>query len=232
MNHFSLRPLIWIAFFALAILPLSGCLNDDEAPMVPEPYAYVALYNAVPDSPDLDIFLNGEKASTQPLKYSEYIIHSPIPSGLGVFNFINSNDTLATVQGDFKEGFGYTIFLLNTTANMGALVTLDTLGSANSGKALIRVVHLSPDTPPVYVSVEGEEGSLAGNQYFRDATPFIEIDARHTTLKLVRASDQEVLATASNLNLESQKVYTLIIKGFSAPPEGSDDELTLELVEN
>lgn len=226
--------LFQLSAFITITLSLTSCLDDDLTISQPDPYALVAIYNAVPTSPDMDVFLNGSKIISAPIKYDELISPSPIPAGNSTFNFVavNSTDTIVSVEYDFENEKTYSIFIVNKTdSTMEALVMQDSLRAVPANTALLRVLHLSPDSRSLYVTRTGTNVPVRSNIYgYKQITPFVEIPATTTNFKLSTTSHGAAIDTIADYNIEPLKVYLLIIKGLSEPQDEATDSLSLRLL--
>ena len=233
MTKFSLKSLLWTLFFA-TLIPFSGCINDNEPAPEPEPYALIALYNAIPDSPELDVYVDNAKANNIPFKYNQYFKYSPIATGVHQFRFKSptASDTLVSTLQNFVASKFYSLFTTGTAADPQILMMEDVLATSPAvGKAFIRVINLSPDTPPIRVEIENREQPLVSSQYFRQASSFIEVDAKTSKFILKTADEQLTLSTSENVNIVSQNIYTLVIKGFSNPPEGNTNKISMTFLQ-
>src|SRR5688572_26090583 len=51
---------------------IMGCDPSDGEDIQPSPIAYVSLYNASPDAPDLNIVVDSRQINTYPFEYSDH----------------------------------------------------------------------------------------------------------------------------------------------------------------
>src|SRR5215216_3737284 len=56
----------------VALVGATGCKDDNDPQAEPAPVAFVSLYHASPDAPDLSVIVDNEQVNTYPLDYSEY----------------------------------------------------------------------------------------------------------------------------------------------------------------
>ena len=108
----------------------------------------------------------------------------------------------------------------------------DELKTPAEGKALVRLVHLSPDAPAVNLQIEGEENELFSDQEYRKVTDFKEIEAGRLGLVLSSATGSEDLVTAENVHINEGRIYTLVLRGYVDAASGSSDRLSLQVVRN
>jgi hypothetical protein len=216
----------------LAAFSLTGCLNDDGNPG-PAQLSYVSIYHASPDADDLDILAGNYAVNNEPFAYGDYTNYISLHPGDRKFKFTESGksdnvlvDTTFTIE-NLKN---YTIFIADSLSRIGALVLTDSAESPGTGKAMIRFVHLSPDTPEVRVMADDEE--LFAEQSFKGGTAFQEIAAGTITFDFRSTDGGEILLMTPGTELKAGKFYTMILKGFSNPPAGNSNELSTDIYRN
>src|SRR5690606_19633776 len=94
------------------------------------------------------------------------------------------------------------------------LIVEDELDSPASGKALVRLIHLSPDAPEVNLQIGEDDEDLFENQGYRGLSDFVEVEAGRLDLNLVAAEDGASLVTAQSVNIREGRIYTLVVRGY------------------
>src|SRR5690349_14204394 len=94
-----------IGCFAGILLMATSCLNDDNQNTEPIPFAYVSIYNASPDAPDLDIIVDEQKINTAPFDYAEYTGYLRFYTGNRHLKFgtFGSQNITADTTVEFKD---------------------------------------------------------------------------------------------------------------------------------
>jgi hypothetical protein len=208
-------------------------LNGDNKNVDPIPVGYVSIYHASPDAPSLDITVDKKRINNQPFPYAAYSGYINFATGPRRVKFTatNASDTLTDTYLNVEEGKAYSIFVINQLATIDALVVNDNVVSIPSGKAVVRFVHLSPDTPSVDVTETTGAGTIwFTSSSFAQATEFKEVDSRLYSFKIKVAGTDSVLVSADNIDLRSGGYYTIVINGFATPPAGNTNVLSVKVL--
>lgn len=214
----------------LAVL-LAGCLDDDENP-APLQIAYVNIYHASPDADDLDIIVNSKPINTEPFEYADHTGYLPYYAGDRTLKFSEAghqSEIVLDTALQFASGKAYSVFIADSLSSIEAIVLGDSTEILEAGKAMIRVVHLSPDAPEL--DVLADDSDLFSALSFKDGTAFKEINSGTISIKFQSVEGQnETLLTVPGLELESKEYYTIVLKGFSTPPPGNENEIDTDVI--
>ncbi|MGV3587852.1 MAG: DUF4397 domain-containing protein [Adhaeribacter sp.] len=224
--------LVLVSVFSLS---LTSCLDKNDNAPEPMPVAYVTLYHGSPDAPDVDILVDNQRLNSQPFKYNNYSNYLNFLTGKRKFKFtpVNAANAYIDTTLTFKEDKLYSIFTVNRLQNIEILVVNDTVMTPASGKAGLRLIHLSPDAPAVDVVTTGTTGtSVAADLEFKEHTLFKDLASGSQTIQVKRAGTNEVLLTLSDVALTAGKSYSLLLRGFLTPPTGNTNILSGQLVTN
>lgn len=187
-------------------------------------YARVRVAHLSPDTPPVDVFINGGKvlANVPFTAISNYLnlatgtynikIFASVANGQGT-PAIEANVTVAT-------GKDYTIAALGKLANITAGVYLDDNTRPAAGKARLRVIHASPDAPAVDIAVANGGPVLVPNLSFKDASGYLELPAGSYNLEVRVAGTSTVAYTIPTLNLKGGAVYSAIAEGLLTATPG------------
>jgi hypothetical protein len=236
MNNHVMNFSKWRAvFFSMAfIVLLASCMDDDKNVSEPVQVAYVSLYNASPDAPDLDVIVDNRAINTSPFDYTSYSGYLNFYTGNRniKFNSVNADNALVDTTFNFQDGKAYSLFAVDRLSKIEALLVRDSAAVPAEGKAMVRFVHLSPDASSFDVDVQGETGTpLFADRSFKQATDFKEIDAKQYTFEIKNTGASDVLVSAKDINILPGKFYTIITRGFVSPPQGNTHVLSIEVLE-
>ena len=233
-NEMLLRnKLKWVSVCAILWLPLAGCMDDEGEMVEPVAQAYVSIYNASPNAPQLDVSVDNRQIFNQPLNYTDYTRYLNFYTGdraLKISSF-NANSVLVDTTVNFQADKAYSMFIADDVADLSAVVVEDNAETPAPGKALVRLVHLSPDAQAVDVTEENGT-TLFTNQLFKQASAFKEVDADTYNLMLNTAGDTGEGLSVPDATFRSQGIYTLIVRGFATPPAGNTNTLSVQIVSN
>lgn len=219
---------------AVPTMLLTSCDDDDDDLDLLEEEANVMVVHASPDAPAVDLYVDDEKVNASALNYPDNTGYLEVEegdrnikvtaAGAGIGSPVINADV------DLDEDEYYTIFAVDELNNIGALVLEDDLTEPASGKAHVRVVHLSPDAPNVDVVVQGGP-TLFSDLEFREATAFTPVDAGTYTLEVQPVGSDDAAITTT-LTLQEGVIYTVFARGYAAPPTGNSNTLDLEVIVN
>ena len=211
---------------------LTSCLGDLESPTLP-PTAYVSIYQGSPDAPALDIFANANKVNREPMQFSQVLAYNAFYPGNRDFRFSPYNSATSLLEKDFQLAADsvYSLFVVNESVNMDAILVKDIWEEPTSTKAQLRLVHLSPDTENVNLRINDITTPLVSNAAYKSDSEFVEIDPGKSTLTLSLAATGETLLTSGSLDLKGNRVYTLVLRGMKSQSSG-DKKLDIQLITN
>jgi hypothetical protein len=223
-----------VALMACASLLMTGCLDDDNnvAP-ADVPVSYVTLYNASPDAPDLNIIVDNKQINNGPFGYADNTGYLRFYTGERNLKFgpYGANNVTVDTVVTLVDSKAYSIFVVDNFRHAEVLVLTDTSASEPaSGKALIRFVNLSPDAQPLALKVKDAASTLTGEQSFKGATAFMEVDVNDYNFDVVSSGGTEL--SLPNISLQQGNYYTVLVRGYKMPPSGNTNVLSGEVVQN
>lgn len=205
--------------------------NDDVKPM---PVAYVTLYNASPNSPDLDIVVDERQINAYPFEYADNTGYLPFYTGSRDIEFspYNANNVVADTTVTLLDQHAYSMFVVDQYEHAEILILEDTSAAAPAeGKAMIRVVNLSPDAAPVALHEKDETSALTANLSFKDASEFFEVDGKTYDFEIVSSGSESTL-NLNDINLAPGTYHTIVVRGYRTPPSGNTNVISAEVIRN
>jgi hypothetical protein len=233
-NKFSAFWTKGVGIVAIALLPfLTSCLDDDDKNLETVPVAYVSFYHGSPKISSLQIEVDHRPYNTNTFDYSTYFDYGRFYTGDRNFSFKigNAANSLLDTLVKFEADKAYSFFISEEEDGFLPLLVEDDLDSPATGKALIRLVHLSPDAPEVTLLTGEDEEELFENQGYREVSDFVEVEAGRLNLNLVAAAGSESLVSATNVNVREGRIYTLVVRGYKEN-SNTANSLSLQLVRN
>ena len=245
----------------LAFLAVTGCQEEERVGLQDAPdTAKVAIVNvATPTRPvpatssqimGYLFFMDNRQLYSQSLvtnKTTGYFLVDPgartlkIDSAAAIINVAQPRGTVNTTNLTADAGKYYSVFIAGRVQAPEVVVTTDDLTRPEAGKAKVRVIHLSPDSPSLDVAgtVAASPAAvpvLFGGNTYKKATDFTNIASGFYRLQVREAGATTALSTATNtnqtapcffctgsataeftMNLEAGKIYTLVIRGYRSP---------------
>jgi hypothetical protein len=233
-NKLSTRWTRTVGIAALALLPfLTSCLDDDDQRLESVPVAYVSFYHGSPNISSLQIEVDHRPYNTNTFDYSTYFDYGRFYTGERNFSFKvgNAANSLLDTLVKFEADKAYSFFISEEEDGVLPLIVEDELDSPASGKALVRLIHLSPDAPEVNLQVGEDDEELFENHSYREVSDFVEVDAGRLNLNLVAAAGGESLVSAANITIREGRIYTLVVRGYM-DASNTANSLSLQLVRN
>lgn len=216
MNFSMKRNLFALSTLICAALFFTGCDKDDEVTT-----ARLMVVNASPNGSNIDVNVNSNVFVSN-LAYPNNSGYKTVTTGNANIAVFSSGSTTAFLNGTmlFESNTSYTFYVIDSSHERKAAFTKDDLNAPASGKAKVRLLHLSPNAPNIDVTINGSSNVLFNNRGFNDISQnatfhsFAEVDAAGVTLQVKTAGTSNVIATLPPVPLTAGKIYSFIIKGF------------------
>ena len=192
-----------------------GC-SEDESPITPTTpsNSLVKVIHASPDAPGVDLLVDNTVAGTN-LTFPNNTGYLTVNSGTRnvKVNVTGTQTTVIEANVDFMQNKNYSVFAVNSVANIEPLLIEDDLTAPAQGKAHVRFIHLSPDAPAVDITLT--DGTVVfGNKSFKEFTAFTPLDAGTYDLQVRVAGTSTVALDLPGITVESGKIYTVFARGF------------------
>lgn len=204
-----------LAFLLLfsAITVFSSCDDDDDTR-----FANVLVTHASPDAPGVDLLIDDEKQNSAALSFPNNTGYLEVESGTRNIKVNVAGTTTSVINANLTldADESYSIFAVDSVANISALVFTDDLTDPAAGKAHVRFIHLAPDAPAVDVAVASSGAVVFGDVAFTEGTGFTPLDAGTYNLDVRVAGTSTVALVLPAITLEAGKIYTVFARGFLA----------------
>jgi hypothetical protein len=212
----KLRNLILALAVSITAFTFIGC-DDEEDPMQPVPSNSSAMViHTSPDAPGVDILVDNAVVETD-LTYLENTDYLTLPSGTRNIkvNVTGTSTTVIQADLDFVKDKAYSIFAVDSVANIEPLVLEDNLTAPASGKVHVRFIHLSPDAPAVDITLA--DGTVIFDDFsFKEASNFTPLDGGNYNLQVRLAGTTTVALDLGSVPLPAGKILTVYARGFVA----------------
>lgn len=108
----------------------------------------------------------------------------------------------------------YSVFVADTGSKTTFIIAEDNLVRPATGKAKVRFVHLSPDAEKLDLT-SGDSTLFSGKEY-KEHTSFKMIEGDKTySFKIKKNQTTIIKAALDNIVIKKNRIYTILIKGFS-----------------
>lgn len=221
-------------FLALAGLSFGvvGCSDDDTTTNPPlAATARVMVVHASPDAPGVDLYVDNARVDSN-LTFLESTGYVTVNAGIRNVKVTVTGTATPVIEAPVPVAANavYSIFAIDSVATLTPLLIVDTLTTPAAGKAHVRFIHLSPDAPPVDITLES--GAVVfGNRAFSEYTSFTPLDAGTYTLQVRAAGTSTVVLTLPPVTLAAGRIYTVYARGFLGVATG-DQALGAQIILN
>ena len=221
MSKFFIRPSIWLV--ALVAIAASAALVTFDPSQAQSPTTgRVRVMHASADTPAVDIFVDGQKAVTG-LAFPKDTGYVALPAGShDVKVFVSPSDGSGTpaLQASLQIAAGkdYTVLAIGeVTKNTLELLPLeDNNALPAAGQAHVRLVHASPDAPPVDVVVAGTATKVFSNVAYKGAGAYTPVPVGTYNLDVQVSASGQTVKSVTGLALGERGVYTVVATGPAA----------------
>lgn len=219
-NYFNQTAKLIAGLFAIGLL-FSACskTNNDD----PIEAAGIGFVHASPGTGPLDIIINNSQKLVT-VNYTNdkgYYTAYPGTSLLGVVKK-DSTKYITTAYAALKPGSFYSAFVVDTLKSTKFLIVEDDLKVADTTKAKVRFINLSPGSAPFDLVIGGKDSTLFSNKAFKEFTPFTSISpADNYTFQIRPTGSTTVRASLSPVKIQKGKVYTIWAKGLSSATDST-----------
>lgn len=186
--------------------------------------AMVRVLHGSPDAPSVDVFVNATKVDAlSGVTFGQLTAYAAVPGGTYSIKVCATADNtvcpIGPINLTFEAGKKYTIAASDLLAQIKANVFED--GSPVAGKASVRVVHLSADTPAVDVLTQDGATKVVDNLAYPDATGYLQLAPGSYDLKVCAHADNTVCPLdPAALDLAGGTAYTVFAVGGLQPASG------------
>lgn len=221
--------LLSVVVLALLTTMVFSACDDDDDPV----QGRVLVVHASPDAPSVDLLVDDTKVNSSALAFPNNTGYLNVEAGDRNFkvNAAGTSNSVINANAMVEPNTNYSLFAINRLSNIEPLLIVDDLTAPASGKAHVRLVHLSPDAPAVDVTLT--DGTVIfGNISFKSGTAFTPLDAGTYNLQARVAGTSTVALEIPNVTLQAGKIYTVFARGFLTPPAGNTNALGVTIIAN
>lgn len=198
--------------------PYSSMYKADYFRGTPDEPSYIRILHAVPGAPSVDIYVNNVPILRN-IAYKQFSNYLPIATGTYNIKIYAAGTTANPIV---STNLFIPAFSIITVAAIGRLPNVSLLPiedksniQLDPGKAAIRFVHLSPDTPAVNVTLPNGK-ILFHNISYKQIKEYISTDPGVYTLNLKDAGSEKVILHVPNIRIRPRNYYTIYAVGFAS----------------
>ncbi len=174
------------------------------------PMGYVRALHAVPDAPQVDIYING-KTIARNLAFEQNTAYAAIPEGnyeISLYPVGTTFEPALINSLDIQDHSATTVAVVGTPDDISFLAIPDSAVSAQTGNAMVRFGHLSPFVPAVDINLP-DGTTLFEGVSFKELTSYAEVPPGIYTLQAGLTGSPDIVLTTLNARLEPNEAYTV-----------------------
>jgi hypothetical protein len=211
---------------------LTACDDDSPTESSDPDKAQVMVVHASPDAPAVDLLVDGSVAGTG-LAFPQNTGYLEVTAGTRnvQVNVSVTNPAITVLQLPVvvEKDKNYTVFAIDSVANLSVLPVEDNLTAPAAGNAHVRFFHLSPNAPAV--DITDVAGNIVfGDRSFTEYTEFTPLPAGTYNLQVRAQGTSTVVMDLPGIVLENGKIYTVFARGFLGG--AGDQALNAEIIIN
>lgn len=178
--------------------------------------ALVRVLNAIPDSPDLDVYANDLLIASN-LAFKELSNYITLPRGDYNISFYvtgTKNEPILSNTITLNDGDKYTVSAEGKMESRGLLAISDNNAPIHMNQALLRFAQLSPKVPPINITLP--DGTvLFENVNFKEITPYsVALPPETYTFQIRVNGYPQAVLSIPGLTLEPDHFYTIYSLGL------------------
>lgn len=180
-----------------------------------------------PFLPSLDVLVEGEPV-IENMSFGDVSDYESFEAGEGMeIEIINneSGESIFETEATLEAGVNFTVLAVGTIEDRAVqfqpALLRDGFQIPSRENASIRFIHGVPDAPPLDLTLQGENRTVAENVTYRDDGPYVTLPPGNYTLEVRRTEANgtgDVLETR-NVTLEGGSVNSAIGLGFLNPDD-------------
>lgn len=192
--------------------------------------ASVRFLNGSPDSPNLDFLIDDVKVLTdQPFKLGSALIK--VKAGSRNVKIMEAGGVSPIFSGsyNFELDKSYMVVAINNFVNLSGFVFETPQKSPGGDKAFLRVVHISPNAPSVYIKLTTTQDRPPSyvTLSYKGVSNYLEYPAGPVNVTIYQAGTTDTLKYG-RMFLDGGKVYSAYIVGFVQGTQSSP--ITFDLI--
>ncbi|NOT76368.1 MAG: DUF4397 domain-containing protein [Cyclobacteriaceae bacterium] len=221
---------------SLCVALLGGCSLTDGSSGSLElpPSGSIAFVNASPSSADVNIYFNEDKVNVEPFKFKDYFNYFTTAEGDKKFKITLVGSTVALSDTTIRvvQNKAYTVYVVDKpgTTTVKTLFLEDTGLLTDKANTMIRLIHLSPDTPAVNITLAGVAPSIGTGLTYQHASNYVEFPTASYTAEIRRVSDNALLLQVALPALLPGSYQTMLFVGYTTPPVGNTNTLSATVI--
>lgn len=225
--------LLGLAFMGLS-LGFTSCTDDDDNGAT-STLANVMAVNATPGSTGMDFYINSELQNSGAISYGSNSAYYQSITGSRNLKLNQSQSAANFIDRDesLELNGNYSLFAMDTVGNVQSIFVEDDLSEPVLGKAHVRFVHASHNSPSIDIINLEDTSVLFSNMSFKQYSAFTPVDAGTYSLGYRLLGDSNIAALPNPVNLSNRQIYTVVASGYNTDTSGTAiTSLNIQMINN
>lgn len=189
--------------------------EDDVFSSVNPPISYVRLLHASPNTPAVDVYVNGNVIARN-LSYRNFTPYLTLPAGNYTVTLFNAGTTVNPILSTpvtIPPNTILTVAVIGTRSQISLLPVADMGGSLAPGTLGLKFVHLSPNTPNVDLALQGG-ATLFRNVPYKGITDYAHLRPGQYAFEVRVAGTNNRVLFVPNIRLLPNRYYSFYLIGL------------------
>lgn len=178
--------------------------------------SYIRIFNASPNAPALDIYANGNLI-VKNLTYKEFSQYLPIPPGnynIKVYPSGQIANPVIDTDINIPANTVFNVAIIGAFPNISLYTIQEPTTVQNFGRACIRFINLSPNSPAVDIKLS-DGTKVFRNVGYKGITDYACIPSGTYTFIINLAGTDDIVLTVPNVTLQPNIYYTIYTVGLT-----------------
>jgi len=180
-----------------------------------ESYSYIRIFNAVPDAPPMDVYING-RLSAEGLfykRFSQYLMVTPGPINLQIYVSGRNHSPVLDTGLVIPSSEMLTIAALGSFVDIGLLRVPEPRACTANNKVKLTLGHISPNAPRLDITLR--DGTVIFKDVgFKEITNYIDINPGIYDLQIRASGTDKVLLDLYGVELRADNFYSIYAVGL------------------
>lgn len=191
--------------------------------------SYVRLFNASPNSPDIDVYVNG-KLMLQNFAYknfSKYVAVPPDEYTIKIYPTGQTTNPILDTKLYIPQNTAFNVAIIGKYPDINLYPVPEPYTGQNFGRPCIRFINLAPDGPTVDVTLANGT-KVFNNIGYKDIADYACIPSGTYTFQVRPAGGNDIILTIPDIQLSSNNYYTIYLTGLAEGSPALEAKTVLE----
>lgn len=215
LNKYSF-PNLHMQYYLKHIKYMNKAMNSMRTnPQTLQLEAKVRFLHTSPDSPNVDVYIDGRRV-IRDLPFSNVSTILSLRAGkhhIDIYPTGNMVNSVLNKKITVEPGKSYTLAAIDSVKKMRLLV-FQNQPSVPRNESKVRFIHLSPDTPPIDIAVKNRDVIFPKVSY-KQATEYLGLTPMSVNLEAREADSKTAILPLPRIQFMANESYTIVFVGLA-----------------